>query len=32
MLIEVGVAPAIPTEYIIFNVVQKMSEHAVQTE
>ena len=32
MLIEVGVAPAIPTEYIIFNVVQKMSEHAVQAE
>jgi uncharacterized protein len=32
MLIEVGIAPAIPTEYIIFNVVQKMSEHAVQAE
>ncbi|MCU1280826.1 MAG: tail sheath protein [bacterium] len=32
MLIEVGVAPVIPTEYIIFNVVQKMSEHAVQAE
>ena len=32
LLIEVGVAPAIPTEYIIFNVVQKMSEHAVQAE
>jgi phage tail sheath protein FI len=30
--IEVGVAPAIPTEYIIFNVVQKMSEHATQAE
>jgi len=32
MLIEVGVAPAIPTEYIIFNVVQKMSEHTAQAE
>ena len=32
MLIEIGIAPAIPTEYIIFNVVQKMSEHAVQAE
>jgi hypothetical protein len=32
MLIEVGVAPAIPTEYIIFNVVQKMSEHAIGAE
>jgi uncharacterized protein len=32
MMIEVGVAPAIPTEYIIFNVVQKMSEHAMQAE
>lgn len=30
LVIEVGVAPAIPTEYIIFNVVQKMSEHAAQ--
>lgn len=32
MLIEIGVAPSIPTEYIIFSVVQKMSEHAVQAE
>jgi len=32
MLIEVGVAPAIPTEYIVFNVVQKMSEHTAQAE
>ena len=24
MVMEIGVAPAIPTEYIIFNVVQKM--------
>jgi hypothetical protein len=28
MIMEIGVAPAIPTEYIIFNVVQKMGEQA----
>jgi uncharacterized protein len=32
LIVEVGVAPAIPTEYIIFNVVQKMSEHASPAE
>ncbi len=30
LLIEVGIAPAIPAEYIIFNVVQKMSEHVAE--
>lgn len=29
---EIGVAPAIPAEYIIFNVVQKMSDHTSQAE
>jgi hypothetical protein len=32
MVMEIGVAPAIPTEYIIFNVVQKMSDQASQAE
>src|SRR5262249_55846727 len=32
LVMEIGVAPAIPTEYIIFNVVQKMGDHASQTE
>jgi hypothetical protein len=32
LVIEIGVAPAIPTEYIIFNVVQKMGDHASQAE
>lgn len=27
MIMEIGVAPAIPAEYIIFHVVQKMDEH-----
>jgi phage tail sheath protein FI len=31
LLMEVGVAPALPTEYIIFNVVQKMGDQASQT-
>jgi phage tail sheath protein FI len=26
MVMEIGIAPAIPTEYIIFNIVQKMGE------
>jgi phage tail sheath protein FI len=30
MAMEIGVAPAIPTEYIIFNVVQKMSDHVAE--
>jgi hypothetical protein len=30
MVMDVGVAPAIPTEYIIFNVVQKMSDHVAE--
>jgi len=32
MVMEIGVAPAIPTEYIIFNVVQKMGDHGSQAE
>lgn len=32
LTVEIGVAPAIPAEYIIFNVVQKMSEHSAQAE
>jgi hypothetical protein len=28
MIIEIGVAPAIPTEYIVFTVVQKMGEQS----
>ncbi|MDB4964469.1 MAG: tail sheath protein [Myxococcales bacterium] len=32
MVMEIGVAPAIPAEYIVFNVVQKMSDHASQAE
>jgi phage tail sheath protein FI len=31
MVMEIGVAPAIPTEYIIFNVVQKIGEQASET-
>ncbi|HEX4460893.1 MAG TPA: phage tail sheath subtilisin-like domain-containing protein [Polyangia bacterium] len=30
MVMEIGVAPVIPAEYIIFNVVQKMGDHAPQ--
>jgi phage tail sheath protein FI len=28
LVVEIGVAPAIPTEYIVFHVVQKMGEQA----
>ena len=28
MMMEVGVAPALPAEYIVFHVVQQMGEHA----
>jgi phage tail sheath protein FI len=28
MIMEIGIAPAIPTEYIVFSIVQKMGEQA----
>lgn len=31
MVVEVGVAPALPAEFIVFHVVQKMSEQAAET-
>ncbi len=31
MVMEIGVAPAIPAEYIIFHVVQKVSEQSAET-
>jgi hypothetical protein len=31
LVVEVGVAPAIPTEYIIFNIVQKMGDASAAT-
>jgi hypothetical protein len=30
MVMEIGVAPIIPAEYIVFSVVQKMGDHVPQ--
>jgi phage tail sheath protein FI len=31
LLMEIGIAPAIPAEYIIFNVIQKMGDQVSET-